>query len=81
MSADLVLARGSVATEDGLVEADILVKDGVILDLVDPGAGRGAAMESAEGRIVLPGGIVAGGLAASPDIHHRTGHEHVGLNH
>ncbi len=57
MSIDLVLARGSVATEDGLVEADILVKDGVILDLVDPGAGRGAAMESAEGRVVLPGGI------------------------
>jgi len=57
MTADLVLSRGSVATGDGLVEADILVKDGLILDLVDPGAGRAAATESAEGRVVLPGGI------------------------
>jgi dihydropyrimidinase len=57
MTADLVLARGSVATGEGLVEADILVKDGLILDLVDPGSGRAGAAESAEGRVVLPGGI------------------------
>lgn len=57
MSADLVIARGSVATPAGLVEADILVADGVILDLVDPGSGRGATIEDAGGKVVLPGGV------------------------
>ena len=57
MTADLVLARGRVALPTGLVEADLLVKDGRILDIVDPGAGRGEAIEDVGGKIVLPGGI------------------------
>ena len=57
MTADLVLARGRVATPDGLLDADILVKDGTILDLVEPGAGRGTMVEDAAGKVVLPGGI------------------------
>lgn len=57
MSADLVVAGGEVVRPDGAGPADVLVKDGRILDIVDPGAGRGLRTVDARGRIVLPGGI------------------------
>ena len=57
MTADLVLSRGQVAMPAGLVEADLLVKDGRILDIVAPGAGRGEAVEDVRGKVVLPGGV------------------------
>lgn len=57
MTADLVIANGKVVRPDGAAPADVLVKGGRILDVVDPGAGRGARILDARDRIVLPGGI------------------------
>lgn len=57
MTADLVIANGSVVRPDGAALADVLVKDGRILDIVDPGSGRGDRVVNASDRIVLPGGI------------------------
>jgi dihydropyrimidinase len=57
VSIDLVLARGLVAGPDAI--ADVLVSGGRITDIVDPGAGRGARVIDAAGRIVLPGGVDA----------------------
>jgi dihydropyrimidinase len=57
MNADLVIAGGMVAKPDGAALGDVLVKDGRILDIVDPGTGRGTRVVEARDRIVLPGGI------------------------
>ena len=57
MTADLVIANGNVVKPDGAALADVLVKDGRILDIVDPGSGRGERVIDAHDRIVLPGGI------------------------
>ncbi len=59
MTPDLVIANGKVVRPDGVARADILVADGRILDIVDPGAGRAARTIDAADRIVLPGGIDA----------------------
>jgi dihydropyrimidinase len=59
MTADLVIARGTVVRPDAVGPADVLVKDGAILDVVEPGAGRGAEVIDATGKVVLPGGIDA----------------------
>ncbi|MGG5807698.1 dihydropyrimidinase [Falsiroseomonas sp. CW058] len=59
MTADLVLARGTVVRPDAAGPADLLVKDGRILDVVEPGVGRGAEVIDAAGRVVLPGGVDA----------------------
>lgn len=59
MTADLVIARGTVALPDGAAPADVLVADGRILDIVDAGSGRGARVIDASDRLVLPGGIDA----------------------
>ena len=59
MPVDLVIARGHVARPEGAAEADILVSDGKIVDIVDPGSGRGGRVIDASGRLVLPGGIDA----------------------
>ncbi|WP_431280670.1 dihydropyrimidinase [Humitalea sp. 24SJ18S-53] len=57
MIADLVLAHASAATPAGVFEGDILIADGKILDIVDPGTGRGRQVEELHGKIVLPGGV------------------------
>jgi dihydropyrimidinase len=57
MTADLVIAHGTVAHPAGVEKADILVGDGRILGLADPGSGRGERIIDATDRIVLPGGI------------------------
>jgi dihydropyrimidinase len=57
MTADLVIAHGTVAHPGGVEKADILVADGRILGLADPGSGRGARVVDATDRSVLPGGI------------------------
>jgi dihydropyrimidinase len=54
---DLVIANGTVALPGGARRADVLVKGETILDIVDPGAGRGAQVVDATDRIVLPGGV------------------------
>ncbi len=59
MTAELVLARGTVVRPDGVGPADILVAGGRILDIVEPGAGRAAQTIDATDRIVLPGGVDA----------------------
>lgn len=59
MNAELVLARGIVVRPDGVDLADLLIADGKILDIVEPGAGRGAQIIDAADRIVLPGGVDA----------------------
>lgn len=56
---DLVLAHGTVVRPDGVGPADILMAEGRIVDIVDPGAGRGARVIDATDRIVLPGGVDA----------------------
>lgn len=59
MTPDLVIARGTVVRPDAIGPADVLVADGRILDIVEPGAGRGAEVIDASGKVVLPGGIDA----------------------
>lgn len=59
MNVDLVIARGTVAHADGVAQADILIAGGLIVDLVDPGSGRGARVIDAGDRIVMPGGVDA----------------------
>lgn len=59
MTADLVIARGTVVRPDAAGPADVLVKDGRILDVVEPGTGRGGETIDAAGRVVLPGGVDA----------------------
>ncbi len=54
---DLVIANGLVALPDGARRADVLVEGETILDIVDPGTGRGARVVDATDRIVLPGGV------------------------
>ena len=56
---DLVIANGCVVRPGGVDRADILVADGCIADIVDPGTGRGARILDATDRIVLPGGVDA----------------------
>jgi len=55
--ADLVLAKGTVALPGEAAQADVLVSEGRIHDLADPGTGRGARVIDGSARIVLPGGI------------------------
>ncbi|MBL8587292.1 MAG: dihydropyrimidinase [Methylobacteriaceae bacterium] len=57
MAVDLVVANGTVVTPQGAATADVLIGDGRILDIVAPGAGRGAQTVEARDRVVLPGGI------------------------
>jgi dihydropyrimidinase len=59
MPIDLVVARGNVARPEGAAEADVLIADGRIVDVVDPGQGRGARVIDAKDKLVLPGGIDA----------------------
>jgi dihydropyrimidinase len=59
MVADLVIARGTVVRPEAVGPADVLVKDGRILDIVEPGFGSGAEVINASGRVVLPGGVDA----------------------
>lgn len=59
MTAELVVANGLVVLPGGPQRADILVADGRILDIVEPGRGRGARVVDAAQRIVLPGGVDA----------------------
>lgn len=54
---DLVIANGLVALPGGARRADVLVQGETILDIVDPGSGRGARVVDATDRIVLPGGV------------------------
>jgi len=55
--ADLVLTRGTVVLPGEAAQADVLVLEGRILDVVGPGTGRGARVIDASEHIVLPGGI------------------------
>lgn len=58
--ADLRIAGGAVWTEGGgFVDADLLVVDGKILDVVAPGAGDASDTLDARGLAVLPGAIDA----------------------
>ncbi len=56
-SADLVIANATVVRPDSADLADLLVKDGEILDVVDPGAGRAERRIEGRDRIALPGGV------------------------
>lgn len=59
MTADRVVARGTVARPDGAEPADVVIAGGRIVDIVEPGAGRGAEIIEARDRLVLPGGVDA----------------------
>jgi dihydropyrimidinase len=54
---DLVIANGTVVLPEGPRRADVLIRGETILDIVDPGTGRGETMVDATGKIVLPGGV------------------------
>lgn len=54
---DLVIANGTVVLPDRVERADVLVRGETILDVVDPGTGRGETVIDAGGKIVLPGGV------------------------
>ena len=59
MSNDLVVSGGMVVRPDGADLADIVIRDGKIVDLVTPGSARGERVIDARDRIVLPGGVDA----------------------
>ncbi|MBL8701934.1 MAG: dihydropyrimidinase [Alphaproteobacteria bacterium] len=59
MTADRVIARGTVARPDGAEPADVVIAGGRIVDIVEPGAGRGAEIIEARDLLVLPGGVDA----------------------
>jgi dihydropyrimidinase len=54
---DLVIANGIVVLPEGAQRADVLVSGEKIVDIVEPGTGRGEAVVDAAGKIVLPGGV------------------------
>lgn len=54
---DLVVANGTVVLPDGPQLADIVIRGEKIVDIVEPGAGRGNEALDAGGRIVLPAGV------------------------
>ncbi len=56
---DLALRGGRVVTEYGVREADLLVLDGVISQIVEPGAGQAREEIDARGLVVLPGVVDA----------------------
>lgn len=57
MTADLVIANATAVLPDGPTRADIVVNDEQIVDIADPGSGRGTEIIDASGKIVLPGGV------------------------
>ena len=66
MTADLVIAGGTVVLPEGPVRADVLIAGGTILGIADPGTGRGAEVLDASGKVVLPGGV-------DPHVHMKIG--------
>ncbi|MGE0503618.1 MAG: dihydropyrimidinase [Rhizobiaceae bacterium] len=54
---DLVIANGMVVLPEGPRRADVVIRGEKIVDVVDPGSGRGAETLDALGRIVLPAGV------------------------
>lgn len=54
---DLVIAGGLVALPEGAARADVVIDGERIVDIVDPGSGRGDTVMDAAGGIVLPGGV------------------------
>src|SRR5699024_11025708 len=54
-----VITGGSVVTEDGVVEADVVVDGGLISELARPGTVAMVTEVDASGLIVLPGGVDA----------------------
>lgn len=54
---DLVIANGTVVLPEGVRKADVLIGGEAIVDVVEPGTGRGTEIVDAGGRIVLPGGV------------------------
>jgi allantoinase len=57
--ADLAIREGRLVLEDGIVERDLLVRDGVIRAIVEPGEGRAAEEIRARGLVVMPGAVDA----------------------
>ena len=57
MTADLVIANGTVVLPEGSTRADVVIAGERIVDVVDPGAGRASEIVDATDRIVLPGGV------------------------
>ena len=55
---DTVVRGGTVVTADGIRSADVGISGGVVR-AVEPGLGRGEEELSAEGRLVIPGGVDA----------------------
>ncbi|SIS17721.1 dihydroorotase [Natronorubrum thiooxidans] len=63
MSYDLVIANGTLVTEDGLLEADVAAEDGQIAAIGRSGSLEGDEVVDADGNHVLPGAI-------DPHTHH-----------
>lgn len=59
MIVDLAVRGGRVVLEEDEREADVLIRDGRIVEIVDPGDGRAAERLDARGLVVLPGVVDA----------------------
>jgi len=57
MSADLAIRGGTVVEASWSGPADVLVTDGKVTGLVEPGTGTAARTIDATGRLVMPGGV------------------------
>lgn len=57
--ADLAIRRGRLVLEDGTVERDLLVRDGRIARVAEPGEGRAAEEIDAHDLVVMPGAVDA----------------------
>jgi allantoinase len=57
--ADLAIRGGRVVTSEGVIDADIMILDRVIIGLVAPGTGDARDVIDARGMVVLPGVVDA----------------------
>lgn len=53
--ADIVVREGTVVTADGTCVADVLISDGRVVALDEPGTGHAASAVEARGLLVIPG--------------------------
>ena len=57
MTADLVIANATAVLPGGPARADVVVSGEKIIDIVDPGSGRGNEIVDASGKTLLPAGV------------------------
>ncbi|WKY04315.1 hypothetical protein Q1695_005373 [Nippostrongylus brasiliensis] len=53
----IIIKNGTVVNEDAMLQADVLIKDGIIVDVAPSISADGAEVIDATGKMVIPGGI------------------------